>query len=379
MQRTNVPFGDIVAALGALDTAPLEKSEHWEFYKVRYQTPAGFLVANYLSLAYGCPLQEASQKNLNRWRDLAGPTSTYTAIITANSPLGADLDKTTKHFRARTTTTSRDLLYQNVLSVFMPRLGSVSPGQYFIEPDISLPSRETRPALSYIVADLLANKDASSDQVCADVLVAPAGLGKTTLARAVANGISTSKQRAIPVLVESAQWQNLINLTLPNILNAAILHLIPEAVGLTNQKLFQLLVREQLLVPIFDGFDELCLHPNSHYNPTMLITELLELVGDTGARIFITTRETFWETYGIGDADGKIKRINLQGFSNEQRRRFFSKRLKSPEERDIANRVAREVGERVYEGDLIRKELQADRASGVPLFCSLSRREPKRR
>ncbi len=141
--------------------------------------------------------------------------------------------------------------------------------------------------------------------------------------------------------------------------------------GLTNQKLFQLLVREQLLIPIFDGFDELCLHPNSHYNPTTLITELLELVGDTGARIFITTRETFWETYGIGNAGGKIKRINLQGFSNDQRKRFFTKRLKSAEDRDIANRVAREVGERVYEGDVSRKELQADRASGVPLLLEL--------
>jgi len=80
MQRANIPFGDIVEALGAIDTIPLEKSENWEFYKVRYQTPAGFLVANYLSLAYGCPLQEASQRNLNRWRDLAGATSTYTAI-----------------------------------------------------------------------------------------------------------------------------------------------------------------------------------------------------------------------------------------------------------------------------------------------------------
>jgi hypothetical protein len=66
-----------------------------------------------------------------------------------------------------------------------------------------------------------------------------------------------------------------------------------------------------------------------------------------------------------------ITPLNLQGFSNDQRKQFFTKRLKSPEERDIANRVAREVGERVYEGDVIRKELQADRASGVPLLLEL--------
>src|SRR5258708_28212216 len=166
----------------------------------------------------------------------------------------------------------------------------------------------------------------------------------------------------MPVLVESAQWQNLINLTLPNILNAAILQLIPEAVGLTNQKLFQLLVREQLLIPIFDGFDELCLHPNSHYNPTTLITELLELVGDTGARIFITTRETFWETYGIGNAGGEIKRVNLQGVSNDQRKRVFTKGAKLTEDRDKANRVAPEDGERGYESDLKRRGIPTEPA-----------------
>src|SRR5262249_36834763 len=76
----------------------------------------------------------------------------------------------------------------------------------------------------------------------------------------------------IPILVESAQWQNLINLTLPNILNAALLQLVPDAGSLTNSKTFQLLIREQLLVPIFDGFDELCLHPNSDYSPASVLT-----------------------------------------------------------------------------------------------------------
>ena len=114
-----------------------------------------------------------------------------------------------------------------------------------------------------------------------------------------------SNRQAIPILVESAQWQNLINLTLPNILNAALLQLMPEAGRLTNTKIFQLLVREQLLVSIFDGFDELCSHPNSNYNPTTLIAELVDLVGDAGARILITTRETFWEKFGLGIAEGK--------------------------------------------------------------------------
>jgi hypothetical protein len=367
-KRASVPFGNVLEALGALDATSLESTSYWDFYNVKYPTPAGFKLASYLSLSHDCPQSEASNRNLTRWKNLSGG-SHYTLVVTSRSRHAQDLSRSATLFRANSATTSRELLFENVVSGFLPRQQEADADQYFIEPDIALVTGETRPALTYLVADLLGQSE-QSEEICADVLVAPAGLGKTTLARKIARKVLQSK-RAIPIPVESAQWQNLINLTLPNILNAALLQLIPEAVRLTNPKLFQVLVREQLLVPIFDGFDELCLHPHSNYHPTSLIAELLELVGDTGARVLITTRETFWEKVSASNLSDKVKRVNLQGFSNDQRKRFFSKRLKTPEERDLANRLAREVGERVYEGALARKSMQADRASGVPLFLEL--------
>jgi hypothetical protein len=160
-------------------------------------------------------------------------------------------------------------------------------------------------------------------------------------------------------------------LTLPNILSAALLQLIPEAGSLTNAKLFQLLVREKLLVPIFDGFDELCLHPNSDYSPAGLISELLELIGGSGARFLLTVRETFWEKYAANVPSDRIERADLVGFSNEQRQRFFRKRLLDPADRDIANRLSREIGGRLYQPHVQQQGLQAERASGVPLLLEL--------
>lgn len=372
IQTPSASFGDVLESLGALDTVPVEKTPNWEFFRVKYPTPAGFKAASYLSLAHDCPLSEASSRNLTRWKNLAASAGAYTVVVTKKSRHARDLPKTADHFKARTATTSRELLFENVVSAVVPRSEGIEEPQYFIEPDVLLSNQQTRPALTYLVRSLLGLQADQSETICADVLVAPAGLGKTTLARSIARKIlSESKRRAIPILVESAQWQNLINLTLPNILSAALLQSAPDAVRLTNQKLFQLLVREQLLVPIFDGFDELCLHPHSTYNPTTLLAELIELVGDTGARILITTRETFWETYGASTSTETINRLRLQGFSNDQRNRFFSKRLKLPEERDIANRLAREIGERLYEKATTREPLQADRASGVPLLLEL--------
>jgi hypothetical protein len=372
MQRSTVLFSNVLEALGAIETNPIESSQYWEFYRVKYPTPAGFKPASYLSLSHDCPLNETSSKNLSKWRSLASTAGPYTVVATKKSRHAQDLIKTAAHFRGSAATTARELLFDNVVSAVMPRFEQIDEGQYFIEPDVQLPNGQTRPALTYLVSALLGRQSELPEQTCAEVLVAAAGLGKTTLARAIARTILLdSTRKAIPILVESAQWQNLINLTLPHILNAALLQLIPEGVRLTSSKLFQLLVREQLLVPIFDGFDELCLHPRSTYNPTALLTEILDLVGDTGARILITTRETFWETYGAGNTSEKIHRVNLQGFSNDQRKRFFGKRLKLPEERDIANRLAREIGERLYEGSISRHSLQADRASGVPVLLEL--------
>ena len=368
MNGPAVQFGSVLEALGAVDTNPLDAREYWQFFRVKYPTPAGPRQASYLNLAHDCPVNEASSHNIARWKALAA--GSYTVVVTKKSRHAQDLARTAVNFRAHSATTARELLFENVVSAFMPRAEQIEEGEYFIQPDITLPNGETNPAVTYLVGSLLGQFE-TQGKVCADVLVAAAGLGKTTLARAIAAKILDSKRKAIPILVESAQWQNLINLTLPNILNAALLQLIPEAVRLTNSKLFQLLVREQLLVPIFDGFDELCLHPHANYNPTTLITELLELVGDTGARVLITTRETFWETYGASISTDKINRVDLQGFSNDQRKRFFTKRLKRSDERDIANRLAREVGERLYEADIKRRSLQGDRASGVPLLLEL--------
>jgi hypothetical protein len=176
MQPISISFGNVLEALGALNTNPVETSKYWEFYKVNYPTPAGLVEANYLSLSHDCPLNEASSRNLALWRGLAAGTSPYTVIVTKKSRHALDLPKTAAHFKGRAATTSRELLFKNVVSAFMPLLEQIEEDQYFIEPDITLLTGETRPAVSYLVEDLLTDQNGPQDQVCADVLVWRAGL-----------------------------------------------------------------------------------------------------------------------------------------------------------------------------------------------------------
>lgn len=368
-------FYNVLEILGGTELAVVEESKHWNLCTVTFRTPADNIKANYLYLAADCPYSEATSRNLDSWRSIG----TYTVVTTRKSRLSGDLSRTAEAFGARAATTPRRLLIENIMqSVHSPaRVGEEY--RYFVEPEIAYIDAASSdsvsvPALTHIVKLLAGEDQIEADSSYADILVAPAGQGKTTLCRAIANKIRLSYPDIIPVLVESNQWQKLIELTLPNVLNAALLQMIPGATQLTSPKVFQILVREKILVPIFDGFDELSLHPNASYTPATLLSELMNLIGGTEARVLVTVREAFWEKHVSGipkSVTDQTRRLDLQGFSNQQRHRFFQKRLRRSEERDIANRLSREIGTRLYEGVIAQPAMQADRASGIPLMLEL--------
>src|SRR5690242_4128541 len=98
MDRPTILFGDVLEALGATNTDPVEKSRYWEFYNVNYPTPAGQKPASYLRLAHDCPISEASSRNLAHWRSFARE-GWYTIVVTKKSDRAQDLKKTTQEFK----------------------------------------------------------------------------------------------------------------------------------------------------------------------------------------------------------------------------------------------------------------------------------------
>ena len=368
-------FHNLLEILGGVDITLVQDTKNWNFYRVTFRTPAGELSANYLYLSSDCPFSEANVQNLSYWK-ANGP---YTVVATTKSRLANDLRRTADSFAARAATTPRRLLIDNILQSVSAPSKVADDFRYFVEPEVSyVDIASSKPisvqALNYFVDLLTGGGQRGARSICGEILVAPAGQGKTTLCRAIANKVRSSNPDTIPVLVESNQWQKLIELTLPNVLNAALLQMLPGATQLTDPRVFQLLVREQILVPIFDGFDELSLHPSANFSASTLLSDLLDLVGDADAKVLVTAREAFWENHetGIIETHGqRLRRHDLQGFSNQQRKVFFEKRLKKADERDIANRLSREIGTRLYEGVVERPEMQADRASGVPLMLEL--------
>ena len=368
-------FYNLLEILGGTDFELIREDRHWNLCTTKFRTPAGDVRANYLYLAADCPYSEATPDNLTSWAS----NGQYTAVTTRRSRLSVDLARTADVFGARTATTQRKLLIENIMQSIHPPENVADEYQYFVEPEIAYTdifSKEhaSVPALTNIVRLMIGEETLGHESPCAEILIAPAGQGKTTLCRALANKIRLSYPDTIPVLVESNQWQKLIELTLPNVLNTALLRMIPGATQLTTPKVFQILIRERILVPIFDGFDELSLHPNANFTPATLLKDLITLVGGAEAKVLVTVREAFWEKHISGlpeDVAGLTRRLDLQGFSNQQRHRFFEKRLERAEERDLANRLSQEIGTRLYEGAVVRPAMHADRASGIPLMLEL--------
>lgn len=367
----HVAFEEVIETIGGKNSARIIESKgNWEFWRVEYPTPAGIIFGYYLYLHYKCPLNEASTTNLAAWRE-AATNSEYTIVMPPRSELAKEPGRTMDKFGGKRAINTRKLLLENVLSQVQPTDMDGLVSSYFISSDIETSDGDYKRALGHISEWLQAWPKSSGAPKIA-VLSADAGLGKTTVARAIAQKIISDKDfGAIPILVESSQWKSMLQgeLDLKSVWNIAISNTFSNPSVISNEKVFNVLVKERLLIPIFDGFDELCLHLQNTSAPADIIKNFIELLGDNGAHILITTRDTFWETIQTHINPDDIERFHLRGFSAAQRKEFFQKRLK-PEEKDLALRIAKEIGGGIYEG-LAKESHQADRACGVPFILDL--------
>ena len=361
---------EILEALGGKNIEVSDQSDQWAMLKVNFQTPAGFVKARYLYLAYDCPQLVASEANKQKWRS----GGEYTVIATTRSALSDDLAKTKIIFGGIAATNPRKLLVENVMQNLVSSNMESDNKNYFIHPIIKLENGKEVQAVSHIVETLKISKKHSEIKNWAEVLIADAGLGKTTVCRIVADELFKDDSNIIPILVESAQWQGLVNVSLPNILYNALLQLMPDALHLTNPKLFRLLATEQILIPIFDGFDELSVLPETNHSAENLLKQLSKLIGNSGAKVLMSARKTFWEN-NIDGVDGidknKLNKLELLGFTNTQRQQFFKKRLKRSQDIDLANRISKEIGSRLYEDAVEGERENKNRASGIPLMLEL--------
>lgn len=367
-------FEEILLTLGGTNPQLRDESPNWSFWTVEYPTPASTVNAAYLYLKTKCPLKEATSALLNHWSSLS-PTRRYSAVLPPRSPLARDLKNTGEIFDATEIRTPNRLLFENLLASL--QFKKIDEEEHFIDPDIQDERRVLQQGASQVLYRWLTGATNSPDGKTIGVLTAPGGLGKTTLCRILCNQIHSKNPFLIPLLIESTQWQSHIrgDLQMADVWDIAISRTFERPTRLlSNEMALRVLIREGVFLPVFDGFDELCLNPSADYGPEDLINQLSEMLEPEDdviqARILLTTRETFWQTFSDRIHREHVCVFNLQGFSNQQEHEYFRKRLNKPPERDVALRLAKQVSGKLYEA-VKGEDANSERLSGVPFILDM--------
>lgn len=370
-------FEEIITTLGASSFIEKMKSENWEFSEVLFDTPVGQIKGNYLYLNSRCNWSEASSKNLSNWSALCDKNG-YQVVTAPSSVLSSDLERVTRVFKATKAQTTRGLLLDSFGRQLVLGGNGRTQNEYFIDPDLELPDGESVTNASNYLAQWLTDRPVKNNsEHSIAVLVADGGVGKTTLARVLCERISAREDNSFPVLVESAMWRDVVqsNLQLKTIIERSIASRYEGASRLaSSEDTFRALFRAGVFVLIFDGFDELCVHPGSTITPKQILEELTELskIEEDGfqSRIIITTRESYWQSITTELDTTQLEIFKLRGFDNEKKKHYFQKRLKTQTGRDLAFRLAKQVGGAIYKNSSPESDT-ADRPSGVPFILDL--------
>ncbi|HVU09053.1 MAG TPA: NACHT domain-containing protein [Verrucomicrobiae bacterium] len=367
-------FGNILTAMGAESCTSLEISTQWSFWKAEFHTPVETVEGYYLCLKHECPLKEATPANLDKWYKMSVGKG-YDLVLTPNSDLAKDLKKSAFEFKAKKAVISKELVSNSLFRNLV--FNQVDAEPHFIDPDLeSLNNGIIRHnALKSLQKWFVGGWGEKQSNI--SILVAEGGLGKTTIARHLTNSLQKSGQRIIPLLIESEQWRLRLQskVELSSIWDIAINNRL-QLPGrfLSNRSLFETLVREGLLYIIFDGFDELCLHPQFSEHPSDVINQFIEdLAGNefgSNARILLTTRENYWNSLKDTLPLNQIDAFRLLGFSNDQRQEYFKVRIKDAGQRDNARILVSQIGNQLYPA-IPHAEQNADRLSGTPFILDL--------
>jgi len=367
-------FEEVLQIIGGRNIELLKETINWDFWSVQFPTPAGAVKGYYLYLKFKCPMKEATGQNLKFWARLSENRG-YDIVVPPKSSL-AQSHETKENFKGKRVLSAKTLIQESIFSDM--QLQPLEEEPYFIDPDLELKDGTVIKEATKFLTDWFIPSSTSSESTRSlGILRANAGVGKTTLARILTNRVYGRDKTTIPLLVESEQWRSFLttDIQLSNIWDIAITRAFQKANSFLSSELaFPVLIREGIFVIIFDGFDELCLNPSTSFKPADLINNFIDMLGSEEipghSRIMLTTRETFWQSISDDVDMSKIDLFLLRGFSNEQRKTYFNKRLSDPSERDTALRIASQISGRMYDG-LSTEVTHMMRPGGVPFILDM--------
>lgn len=167
------------------------------------------------------------------------------------------------------------------------------------------------------------------------VLLAEAGHGKTYLSEWVAGRLAGKDERVFPIFVSAKQWSGITTLgtaTLEEIIcNSFRAFGCPVRWAEGNERNFlRVALRLGVFRLVFDGFDEFALQSGSGTSVREALNALVTLTDDTGARVLVTARTSFWESQVLVEAPELAANLyvySLEPFDLPKAQNYFKRRL----------------------------------------------------
>ncbi|WFU31459.1 NACHT domain-containing protein [Bradyrhizobium brasilense] len=231
--------------------------------------------------------------------------------------------------------------------------GDPSPINFYVPPTITTASGETPKggAIFTLLRWMRGGIGGNAAPSRVGVLLAPAGTGKTALARELFNDFLQNKpedprtlrttEPPYPLLIDRFAWINHEFRDASDNLADLVGHAIYKQSGFQPSiERIQRCLRYGAICPILDGFDELCATRPADFNADDTIAGLITaLEGVEGSRILLTCRESFWHDNVDVRLQSQVTAFRLSPFSEDQRDEYLSKRFHQPETRSSKDKT----------------------------------------
>jgi hypothetical protein len=232
------------------------------------------------------------------------------------------------------------------LDAYLDKLRKGNPKDY-IDPPIETPCGFDRkvpnPVFNYLV-------DAQTTSVPLNgtlaIVLAEAGQGKTYMSRHLVGQLAETYSTVFPIFVASSQWRGL---TLDDQRSPfkTITHSFRHFGAAINwvegheEEFLKITLSADIFRIVFDGFDEFVLRNRGEAQPTEVLEALATLARDTGSRIIITSRTSFWDTNLPEEAQKFVEKTHcyhylIKAFDANHAANYFRKNLTKKPEQDRA-------------------------------------------
>jgi hypothetical protein len=325
----------VVSALGLESARKLDADDGWELCRYGLRDRASQILLpldnRFLLFVKSRGLNQRDLPKLSTFIRHKSSNGLLSVVIQRSSPLARDREFVKREMRAYSVMLMHELLQHECRRLLgNPEIES-NPFPYFVEPIV-----DDKSALKKLGDWLMAESDSSEDDFEIQgkrnvaVLLAPAGLGKTSVARELVRSILLRPEHdVLPLLIEPGQWPSL-NPNEPVTPWSVIKHaLAVSGHNAVPQESFDLFARAGCIVIIFDGLDEVGSIRGGTVTPVDVITHFRHLAVDSACRVLVTSRDGLWSEMPP-EFRQPIQEFHLLPFRNQEIGRYREKRFPKP-------------------------------------------------